>query len=898
MLSQWLLTGSVPVALCTAYHHDTWLVVASYAVATFASYTAFHLVARVRAATTPAARYIWLATTGLSMGCGIWAMQFIAMLAVDIPIAIGFDLKLTFLSAAVVAMASAAAFAIVTQDVGSRLRLVLAGVVLGGGTQLMHGVGMAALRMPADLILNLRLLALSTAIAVILATAALWALVTLPRLYGRRPSLARATGAAVMGAAIVLTHYTGVLAACFHADPGLPAVAALFDRTTMAAAVGAAALLIVGLARIAALFDQRVERANDLLHDAVNSISEGFVIYDREDRMVMCNEAYRRHYRNSVSRLVPGVAFKDILRLGLDNGEYLDARGREEDWLAERLAQHRAATGAVEQQLSDGSWLLVAERRMANGGIAGLRIDISRLKAAQAAFRDSELRLDRAQEMAGIGSWEIDVRTGRRIWSKEMYRIRGTLTDEDRPTLEGLGQFTHPDDRARFYDWMTQLREGMPQLPLEYRILRPDGQERVVVADGQPVIDDTGTCTKVAGTLRDITERRHTEQQLLQAQKMETVGQLTGGLAHDFNNILGAVIGNLDLAAEGVAADSDVAGYCQIALDAALGGAELVKSLLAFSRRQALRPGPANVEQAIGNVLPLVRPTLGERIRVQTLVAPNLWAATTDTAQFESAILNLIVNARDAMPRGGVVLIEAANAVIDRHLATASGELPPGDYVVVAVRDNGAGMTDEVMARAVEPFFTTKPPGAGSGLGLSMVFGTMQQLGGAMHIDSVVAVGTTVRLYLPRAAEQQPAPSADTAPLDPLPNGHERILLVEDNAQIRALATRTLRSLGYQVTVADNGDEAAHHVEAGTHFDMLFTDIVMPGHLNGIALAGALRARDPSTRVLFTSGFSSPAALRQQVSAFDAELIPKPYRRSDLALVVRAMLDQVGDAVA
>ena len=651
------------------------------------------------------------------------------------------------------------------------------------------------------------------------------------------------------------------------------------DRPLLTLAIGAASLLITGLALVAALFDQRVKRVEELLRDAVDSISEGFVIYDREDRLVMCNEAYRRLYPRELGRL-EGMRFEDMLRSGLARGHYASARGCEEAWLADRLRLHREASGVFEAQMHDGTWLLITDRRMTNGGIAGLRIDISRLKAAQAALRDSEERLDRAQQMAGIGSWEFDVRSGRRIWSKEMFRLRGVLGDGDQPTVEGLEQFTHPDDRALFRTWTAKLRDGVPQPPVEYRILRPDGQERVVIVDGQPVVDENGVCTKVAGTMRDVTERRHTEQQLLQAQKMETVGQLTGGLAHDFNNILGAVVGHLDLVVESVAPGSEVACYCQSALDAALGGAELVKHLLAFSRRQALRPGPADVEATIGNVLPLVKPTLGGGFRVETLVAPNLWSAIIDTAQFESAILNLIVNARDAMPQGGVVVIEAANAVIRRGLATASGELPPGEYVVVSVRDTGIGMPPEVLARAFEPFFTTKPPGAGSGLGLSMVFGTIQQLAGAVHVSSIVGVGTTVRLYLPRGPEPRHVPAGGTGQFGSLPSGNERILLVEDNAQLRALAVRSLRTLGYQVTVAENGDEALQHVEAGGRFEMLFTDMVMPGRLNGIALARAVRAADPSVRILFTSGFSSPAVLHEQISALDAEVsFPSPTAR-------------------
>jgi CheY-like chemotaxis protein len=335
-----------------------------------------------------------------------------------------------------------------------------------------------------------------------------------------------------------------------------------------------------------------------------------------------------------------------------------------------------------------------------------------------------------------------------------------------------------------------------------------------------------------------------------------------------------------------------------VALDAALSAAELVKRLLAFSRRQALHPRPTNLDDVIASVLPLVKRTLGEQIRIQTELASHLWPAVADPVQLESAILNLTVNARDAMPRGGTLTIEATNVRLDAGVATASGDLPPGEYVVIAVSDTGNGMTPDVLAHAFEPFFTTKPPAAGSGLGLSMVFGTMQQLGGAVHIDSEVGIGTTIRLYLPRADGQQAAArQLEDAP-KLAPTGREHILLVEDNDQIRALGTGLLRSLGYQVTVATSGDDALEYIEGGAQFDLLFTDIVMPGRIDGLALATELRARDSTVKILFTSGFSSPVTLRSQIDVFDAELISKPYRKTDLALLVRAVLNKVAETAA
>lgn len=391
-------------------------------------------------------------------------------------------------------------------------------------------------------------------------------------------------------------------------------------------------------------------------------------------------------------------------------------------------------------------------------------------------------------------------------------------------------------------------------------------------------------------------ERNRAQHQLARAQKMEAVGQLTGGLAHDFNNILGVIIGNLDMVGENLPADSLAHHPCNEALEAALSAAELVKRLLAFSRRQPLRPKPTSLSEVIANVQPLLARTLGEQIRITTASSPSAWLAMADPGQIESAILNLAINARDAMPTGGDLRIEQRDITIDADYALAVDDLKLGDYAVLTVTDTGIGMPPDVVARAFDPFFTTKAPGAGSGLGLSMVFGTMRQLGGTARIYSEPGRGTTVMLYLPRASGEE-SDAAATAALAPIPGGSEYVLMVEDNAQIRAIGAGILRSLGYHVVVAENADDAMRQVEHGQHFDVLFSDIVMAGRLNGIALARELRKRKPGLPVLLTSGFTSPATAHSDLTDLGAELITKPYRKAELAGRLRAVLDGPPNAV-
>jgi signal transduction histidine kinase/CheY-like chemotaxis protein len=386
-------------------------------------------------------------------------------------------------------------------------------------------------------------------------------------------------------------------------------------------------------------------------------------------------------------------------------------------------------------------------------------------------------------------------------------------------------------------------------------------------------------------------ERDRAQQQLARVQKMEAVGQLTGGLAHDFNNILGAVIANLDIVKENVAPGSLEETCCSAAIDASLSAAELVKRMLAFSRRQPLHPKPIDLADVIASMLPLLKRALGEQVRIVAVPLGNGWLAMADSDQVESAILNLAINARDAMPSGGVLRIEQSNFTVDDASSMALDDLKTGDYAVLRITDTGTGMPPEVVARAFDPFFTTKAPGAGSGLGLSMVIGTMKQLGGTARIYSEEGVGTAVQLYMPRAQVSAAKAIGGSDTSAESRGGRERILMVEDNPQIREAGERILRGLGYDVLLAENGDEALRLIDAGQSFDLLFSDVVMAGSINGISLARELRVRRPKTRILLTSGFTSPTMAEGDLAGLGVELIGKPYRKSDLATRLRALLD-------
>lgn len=417
----------------------------------------------------------------------------------------------------------------------------------------------------------------------------------------------------------------------------------------------------------------------------------------------------------------------------------------------------------------------------------------------------------------------------------------------------------------------------------------PSGQSMTVRVsyDGRDYEVSRGEMTGGGAVVRcvDITEKLRDEMALRQGQKMEATGQLTGGMAHDFNNILQVIQANLDLMKGAVTADPALLARLHAAAAAAERGARLTQQLLAFARRQPLAPQPTNVARLVTDLADLLRNSLGERISMELKVADDPWNAKIDPGQLENAILNLAINARDAMPDGGTVTIEVSNATLDRRYAALHPDVTPGPYVLVAVDDTGTGMPPEVAAQAFDPFFTTKRDGKGTGLGLSMVYGFVRQSNGHIRIDSAIDQGTSVKLYLPRTLEAVAEAPAET---DQAPAGRERVLVVEDNDEVRHAVVDMLTGWGYRVVAAENPDVAAAILESDSAFDLLFTDIVMPGSISAIDLAALAQRRQPRIAVLLTSGYARdliPARDRP-----DYPLIAKPYRAEELMARLRSVL--------
>ncbi len=510
---------------------------------------------------------------------------------------------------------------------------------------------------------------------------------------------------------------------------------------------------------------KQAEESARRLINAVDAVEEIVLLFDADDRLIFCNEKFRKLNKRVPEASIPGITFEAQIRAILAQGLAPDAKDREDEWIRERLELHRNPSGPFEQSRQDGIVLLVHEQRLPGGG---------------------------------------------------------TIT-----------------------------------------------------------------------LASDVTERKTVEAQLLQAQKMQAVGQLTGGVAHDFNNLLAIILGNLELLAEQVENNSRVAELAAKAVAATLRGADLTHRLLAFSRTQPLHPSTVDVNQLTQGMQDLLVRSLGEAIEIEFVNGPDLWQCEVDPGQLENVILNLSINARDAMTEGGRLVIETSNADLSDPYAAAIEDVVPGEYVLLAISDTGTGMPPEVISQAFDPFFTTKAVGKGSGLGLSMIYGFVRQSGGHARIYSELDEGTTMKIYLPRStADIAARPAASTQVVADTKARGEIIMVVEDDPEVRTVAVAILDELGYEILEADSADAALAQISPSRQIDLFVTDVILPGGMGGRELAGRAGELIPGLKILYISGYAENALMHHDRLDEGVQLLVKPFGRADLALKVREILDR------
>jgi len=548
--------------------------------------------------------------------------------------------------------------------------------------------------------------------------------------------------------------------------------------------------------------------------------------------------------------------------------------------------------GDICNKAKDGSEYWVATTIVPLIGENGKPLSYLAMRTDITVQNNAEANLLRAQKMAHIGSWELDLIKNNINWSAEVYRIFEINPDGFTATYEAFIDAVHPDDREMVNNAYTESLKTRRPYELEHRLQMKDGRIKIVNEQCDTYFDEAGKPLRSVGVVQDITQYKHTEEALRRSQKMEAVGQLTGGIAHDFNNIMGIILGNVELLELMEISDEKILNRIDPIKKSAKRAAKLTKQLLSFSRRKANQLTVTNINQLLDGMNTLIDHSITPEIEVEYKFTHDLWLTKIDPGDFQDAILNIIINARDAMNNSGRLVIESLNCHLDEKFCALNPGVIKGDYVQVNISDNGKGMTLKQQQHIFEPFYTTKEEGSGTGLGLAMVFGFIERSKGSIKVESETGMGTTFRIYLPRVDEKiEIKTGLDKKASKALPKGDETLLVVDDEEGLRDFAGDILRALGYTVFVCSDGKQALELLEQNPSIDLLFSDVVMPGGINGYELAGLAEKKYPDLKILLTSGYTQNAGEKNDQAQITANLLRKPYTRKELANRLRDILD-------
>lgn len=888
--------------------YNSVFVTLSVVVAILASFAALDLAGRVRSE-SGATRLGWIAGGAAVMGLGIWSMHFVGMLAFHLPTPIRYDVPLMLLSMAVAIAASLLALIVVNRPSLTASSLLPAGFLMGGAIAGMHYIGMASMRADVDLSYDWSIVIASVVIAILASLVALWLAFTFRADTSVRGTVLKVLSAGAMGFAIAGMHYTAMAAARFvphrHAPSGEQYILASGE---LGRAVFVSAMLIIVLALIGAVIDRRMQKqqavAARLGAEAVQlgkSEQQYRLLFESNPNPMWVHESGTGAFLavNTAAVATYGFSREEFLTMTVADltvsrpvGTKGGGASHSRAGTSSTEGLHRKKSG-VEMTVVVSSQAIVFDGRAA---LLTLAVDVTDRERAVEALRTEEKRYRDLFEHIPIGLYS-STPDGRLVDANpEMVAMLGYDDREALLRVPAPELYADPQDRLRWSEKMSA--QGFVK-DFDVRLRRRDGSLIWARDTTRAAVDASGGVVLYEGVLKDITEALEAERrlevseaQLRQVLKMEAVGQLAGGIAHDFNNILTVIMSYGQMLLGAVKPDDPNRQDVQEIITAADSAAGLTRQLLAFSRKQVLQPRVMNVNSTVRGLEGMLGRLIGEDIELQTVLDPQVVRINADPGQLEQILMNLVVNARDAMPTGGRLTITTSNSSLCS--ASAGGVLGAADgaYVMLTVTDTGIGMSPEIQQRLFDPFFTTKEKGRGTGLGLSTVYGIVKQSGGEICVCSEVGRGTSFKVYFPRYdGESEVSLAADVQAVD-IPPGSETVLLVEDDANLRALAMRVLRSCGYDVLVAPGGWEAlAIAADTEQQIEVVVTDVVMP-EMTGRELVERLLVSRPEMNFLLMSGYTDDDVVRRGVLQGETPFLPKPFTPGQLARKVREVLDR------
>lgn len=881
-------------------HYDPPLVVLSVLIAIIASYVALDLAGRVKSAPEGRGWLGWVSGGSIVMGLGIWAMHYVGMDAFQLPVPVLYDWPTVLASlVAAIVFSWVALFLASRSSVGS-LRMALGSVAMGIGISEMHYIGMEAMRLPAKCEYSTTRVALSVLLAVVISFVALRLAVTI-KSQSRMWSWSKAGVAALMGLAISSMHYVGMSSATFVPAP---LTADRLVRAVSVSQLGLTFIVIVTLtllmlALLASTIDRKASlqaleliRSRRQLDSVFDAMSEAIVIQDSQRNVIQLNRA--------ASQLLGMAALPHAHTESEATFELLTLDGKTiptEDWPGARAlnGQFCHDVEVVIKNRKSGTSFFAEISSVPVSNVAGDARQI--MTTVRDVTERKQMDATRALFAAIVESSEDgiiakDAKGYVTSWNAGAEKIFGYTAAE--MVGQSIKLVVPAEREAEEDEFLARIVKGEIVHHVETIRKRKDGVIIHVSVTISPIRNQWGKIVGASKIVRDITDRRKMERQLAQSQKMDAVGQLTGGISHDFNNLLGVIIGNLDLLERLIRGNEPANERLQIVRKAANRGADLTRRLLSFASSEELRPSATHLQHTIRNVLELAGRAIGPGIKIATQFDPQLTSVFVDASSCESALLNLVVNARDAMPKGGVLTISTQLVDLEEsYPPVQAGEMKAGHYARISFSDTGIGMPRAVQERAFEPFFTTKPRSRGTGLGLAMVYGFAKQSGGTARIYSEVGVGTTVSIYLPVAISEEPSHLVSgTRKSYARPEG--TVLVVDDEPDLLEIAVVYLKDLGYDALAAHDGKSALELIERRRDIILMITDIVMTGDMNGVELARMAHVVNPSLKIIYSSGFPAGALQEGSMLLVDGPLLRKPYRPSEFQSAITAIMIPTG----